>query len=88
MGDYRDMQVDLNLFELTLLQKRVQGAVFGGSGPRSEIPKLLNLYRSGYLKLDELVTTTYRLEEINQGYADLAEGKNLRGVILYSDADY
>ena len=88
MGDYRDMQVELNLFELTLLQKRVQGAVFGGSSPRTSIPKLLNLYRSGDLKLDELVTNTYRLEEINQGYQDLADGKNLRGVVVYSDADY
>ncbi|MDT5094754.1 MAG: hypothetical protein QOH60_4117, partial [Mycobacterium sp.] len=88
MGDYRNMQVDLNLFELTLLQKRVQGAIFGGSSPRTSIPKLLNLYRSGGLKLDELVTNTYRLEEINQGYQDLADGKNLRGVIVYSDADY
>jgi NDMA-dependent alcohol dehydrogenase len=88
MGDYRDMKVDLNLFELTLLQKRVQGAIFGGSSPRTSIPKLLNLYRSGHLKLDELVTNTYRLDEINQGYQDMADGKNLRGVIVYSDADY
>ncbi len=88
MGNYTDMTVDLNLFELTLLQKRVQGAVFGGASPRTSIPKLLNLYRSGHLKLDELVTTTYRLDEVNQGYADMAAGKNLRGLIVYTDADY
>lgn len=88
MGDFRDLTVDLNLFELTLLQKRVQGAIFGGVGPRTQIPKLLHLYRSGQLKLDELVTTTYRLEDINQGYQDMADGKNLRGVVVYSDADY
>lgn len=88
MGDFRDLDVDLNLFELTLLQKRVQGAIFGGVGPRTQIPKLLNLYRSGRLKLDELVTTTYRLEDINQGYRDMADGKNLRGVVVYSDSDY
>jgi len=88
MGDYRDMKVDLNLFELTLLQKRLQGAIFGGAGPRSQIPKLLDLYRAGHLRLDELVTKTYRLEDINQGYRDMADGKNLRGVVVYSDADY
>ncbi|NKQ52405.1 NDMA-dependent alcohol dehydrogenase [Amycolatopsis sp. K13G38] len=88
MGDFRDMNVDLNLFELTLLQKRVQGAVFGGVGPRTQIPKLLDLYRTGQLRLDELVTTTYRLEDINQGYQDMADGRNLRGVVVYSDADY
>lgn len=88
MGPYDQIATDLNLFELTLLQKRVQGAIFGGVGPRTQIPKLLNLYRSGALKLDELVTTTYRLEDINQGYQDMADGKNLRGVVIYGEDDY
>ena len=78
----------LSLFELTLLQKRLQGAIFGGVGPRSQIPKLLDHYRSGALKLDELVTKTYKLEEINEGYADMLEGKNLRGMIVYTEDDY
>jgi S-(hydroxymethyl)glutathione dehydrogenase/alcohol dehydrogenase len=42
MGHYADNQVSLNLFELTLLQKRVQGAIFGGTGPRTMIPELLD----------------------------------------------
>lgn len=88
MGDAMQSTVDLSLFELTLLQKRVQGAIFGGVGPRTQIPKLLDLYRSGDLKLDELVTTKYRLEDINQGYQDMFDGKNLRGVVVYTDADY
>ncbi|MDG3009460.1 NDMA-dependent alcohol dehydrogenase [Rhodococcus sp. D2-41] len=88
MGDFSKMETTLNLFELTLLQKRVQGAIFGGVGPRTQIPQLLNHYRSGALKLDELVTRTYRLEEINQGYDDMLAGRNLRGVIKYTDADY
>jgi NDMA-dependent alcohol dehydrogenase len=88
MGNALDVEVTLSLFELTLLQKRVQGALFGGVSPRTQIPALLNLYRSGQLKLDELVTKTYTLDEVNQGYADMLSGKNLRGVITYSDADY
>jgi S-(hydroxymethyl)glutathione dehydrogenase/alcohol dehydrogenase len=87
MGHYADNQVSLNLFELTLLQKRVQGAIFGGTGPRTMIPELLDEYRSRQLKLTELITP-YRLEDINQGYQDMRDGKNLRGVIRYSDADY
>ncbi|AFR50953.1 NDMA-dependent alcohol dehydrogenase [Gordonia sp. KTR9] len=79
--------VDLNLFELTLLQKRVQGAIFGGVGPRTQIPSLLEQYRVGNLKLEELVTP-YRLEDINQGWQDMRDGKNLRGVIRYTEADY
>ncbi len=88
MGAATDTQVTLSLFELTLLQKRLQGAIFGGVGPRSQIPKLLDLYRSGQLELDGLVTTTYKLEDINQGYADMHDGKNLRGVVLYGDNDH
>jgi S-(hydroxymethyl)glutathione dehydrogenase/alcohol dehydrogenase len=37
----------------------------------------------GRLKLDEMVTTTYTLDEINQGYQDMRDGKNIRGVIVY-----
>lgn len=88
MGNATDTQVTLSLFELTLLQKRLQGAIFGGVGPRSQIPKLLELYRAGQLDLDGLVTKTYRLEDINDGYADMHAGKNLRGVVLYGDDDY
>jgi S-(hydroxymethyl)glutathione dehydrogenase/alcohol dehydrogenase len=43
---------------------------------------MLELYRSGHLKLDELVTNRYRLDEVNQGYRDLTDGKNLRGVMI------
>jgi S-(hydroxymethyl)glutathione dehydrogenase/alcohol dehydrogenase len=71
----------VNLLELTMHQKRVQGALFGLCSPTRDVPKLLDLYRQGYLALDELVSRRYRLEEINQGYADLHAGTNLRGVV-------
>jgi NDMA-dependent alcohol dehydrogenase len=87
MGNAMNMDVTLNLFMFTLLQKDLQGAIFGGTNPRKEIPWLLSMYREGKLKLDELVTKTYALEDINQGYQDMRDGKNIRGVITYSDAD-
>jgi len=87
MGDATKMDVKLNLFMFTLLQKDLQGAIFGGSNPRADIPWLLSMYREGRLKLDELVTTTYKLEDVNQGYEDMKAGKNLRGLIVYTDAD-
>jgi len=71
----------VNLLELTMHQKRVQGALFGMCSPTRDIPKFLDLYRQGYLALDELVSRRYQLEEINQGYADLHAGTNLRGVV-------
>jgi S-(hydroxymethyl)glutathione dehydrogenase/alcohol dehydrogenase len=87
IGDAANMDVKLSLFDLTLLQKDLQGAIFGGCNPRAEIPALLSLYQAGRLNLDGLVTTKYRLEDINQGYQDMRDGKNIRGMIVYTDAD-
>jgi NDMA-dependent alcohol dehydrogenase len=75
-------ECSLNLFELAMWQKEVRGVVFGAANPRFDIPNLLGLYRSGQLKLDELITRTYRLDQVNQGYRDMLEGCNIRGVIL------
>ena len=71
------------LFELTLFQKRIQGSLFGESSPSKDILRMLSLYQSGRLKLDELVTRTYTLDNINEGYADMHAGKNLRGVVIH-----
>jgi Zn-dependent alcohol dehydrogenase len=68
---------------LTLFQKRIQGSLFGASNPTKDIPLMLELYRQGRLKLDELVTRTYPLEEVNQGYTDMHAGINMRGVIVH-----
>jgi S-(hydroxymethyl)glutathione dehydrogenase/alcohol dehydrogenase len=73
----------INLFELAMWQKEVRGVVFGAANPRFDIPNLLSLYKEGRLKLDELVTRTYRLDEINQGYQDMLDGVNIRGVINF-----
>jgi alcohol dehydrogenase (nicotinoprotein) len=64
-------------------QRRVQGAIFGGCNPLYDVPRLLGLYRSGDLKLDELITRRYKLEEVNQGYQDMLDGKNVRGIIIH-----
>ena len=88
MGSLTETDVQLNLFMLTMMQKRLQGAIFGGANPRYDIPNLLRHYMEGNLKLDELITRTYRLEDINQGYADMNAGTNIRGVILYGEGDY
>lgn len=87
MGNAANIDVKLSLFELTLLQKDLQGAIFGGSNPRAEIPALLSLYQAGRLNLDDLVTNTYALEDINQGYEDMRNGTNIRGMVTYSDSD-
>lgn len=79
--------VTLNLSMLTLLQKNLQGTIFGGGNPHHDIPQLLSMYKAGRLNLDDMVTRQYKLEQINDGYKDMLEGRNIRGVIRYTDAD-
>ena len=87
IGSLADTQVTLNLALLTLLQKNLQGTIFGGGNPQYDIPQLLSMYKVGKLNLDDMVTRQYKLEQINDGYRDMLEGRNIRGVIRYSDAD-
>jgi S-(hydroxymethyl)glutathione dehydrogenase/alcohol dehydrogenase len=75
--------VNLNLCWLTLLEKQIVGTIFGSANIRYDIPHLLRLYDHGQLDLDSMITQTYRLEGINQGYADMLDGKNIRGVLIY-----
>lgn len=75
--------IPINPSTLVLYQKALIGTLFGSSNPGSDIPRLLGLYQTGQLLLDELVTREYRLDEINQGYEDLLAGRNIRGVIRY-----
>ncbi|MEZ0383185.1 MAG: NDMA-dependent alcohol dehydrogenase [Mycolicibacter algericus] len=87
MGSMLDNQVTLNLAMLTLLQKNLQGTIFGGGNPQYDIPQLLSMYKVGKLNLDDMVTRQYQLEQINEGYQDMLDGKNIRGIIRYTDSD-
>ncbi|HQZ36557.1 MAG TPA: NDMA-dependent alcohol dehydrogenase [Ilumatobacteraceae bacterium] len=73
----------VNLFELAMWNKEIKGTIFGSLNPRNDIPKLLGLYREGQLKLDELITRRYTLDQINDGYEAMRSGENIRGVIMY-----
>ncbi|NBR00203.1 MAG: NDMA-dependent alcohol dehydrogenase [Actinobacteria bacterium] len=73
----------ISLLDLTLMEKQLVGSLFGSGNPRYDIPKLMGLYREGKLDLDGLVTKTYPLEGINEGYQDMRDGKNIRGVLVY-----
>jgi S-(hydroxymethyl)glutathione dehydrogenase/alcohol dehydrogenase len=75
--------VQLNLFMLAMMNKSVLGTVFGSGNPRADIPELLSMYREGVLNLDGLITNRYSLDDVNQGYQDLRDGKNIRGVIEF-----
>ena len=76
-------EIKIPPLELFVTQKAIMGAVYGFASPRLQIPELLALYRRGEIKLKELITRSYSLDEVNRGYADLEAGKNLRGVIVF-----
>ena len=75
--------VKLDLFMMAMMRKELVGCIFGNANPRRDIPRLLDDYMAGRLLLDELVTTTYALEDVNQGYEDMRNGVNIRGVVLH-----
>lgn len=78
-----DSTASINLFQLAMWNKEIKGTIFGSLNPRADIPALLDMYRAGQLKLDELITKTYSIEQINEGYRAMRDGENLRGVIVY-----
>nr|WP_225955630.1 NDMA-dependent alcohol dehydrogenase [Amycolatopsis lexingtonensis] len=78
------LTVHLSGAVLTLFEKTVKGTLFGSANPQYDIVRLLRLYDAGKLKLDELVTRKYTLEQVNEGYQDLRDGKNIRGVIVHA----
>jgi len=76
-----DLLLQIPSFELTLYQKRVVGSLFGSGNPHHDIRRILDLYKRGIIKLDELITNRYSLDEVNLGYDDMLAGKNIRGVL-------
>jgi S-(hydroxymethyl)glutathione dehydrogenase/alcohol dehydrogenase len=78
-----EVGIPVSLATLTLYQKRIQGSLFGASNATYDIPRQVQMYRDGKLKLDELITREYDLDEVAQGYEDMHAGVNIRGVIRF-----
>jgi NDMA-dependent alcohol dehydrogenase len=79
-------KIDVNIVPLLLVDfiqgcKTLKGLLYGGMNPRASMPMLLSMYRDGNLKLDELITRRYRLDQINDAFTDMREGRNIRGII-------
>jgi S-(hydroxymethyl)glutathione dehydrogenase/alcohol dehydrogenase len=66
------------------MEKSILGCYYGSGDSRVDLITLLELYKTGRIRLDQLITQRYRLEEINTGFKDLETGKNVRGVVIYS----
>jgi S-(hydroxymethyl)glutathione dehydrogenase/alcohol dehydrogenase len=83
VGHHDEHAVHVHAGMLISYQRQIRGALFGGCNPLYDVPKLLGLYKSGDLKLDELITRRYALDQVNEAYQDLNDGKNIRGVIIH-----
>ncbi|MFE4672385.1 NDMA-dependent alcohol dehydrogenase [Streptomyces sp. NPDC056723] len=75
--------VTLPLVEFAMSAKNLIGVVMGLTRPLADIERIYALYRAGRLPLDDLITRTYKLDDINRGYEDMHKGLNLRGVIAF-----
>lgn len=82
-----EVSIPISPLDITRFQKRIQGAIYGASNPRADIPRQYAMYKTGQLKLDELISATYALDDIEQGYIDLIEGRNMRGGIAHPASD-
>jgi NDMA-dependent alcohol dehydrogenase len=85
MAKLTDMNVPLMLAEMVSSCKTLKGMLYGQMNPREAMPRLLSMYEAGTLKLDELVTQKYKLDDINEAMKDLRAGKNIRGVIAFEE---
>jgi S-(hydroxymethyl)glutathione dehydrogenase/alcohol dehydrogenase len=83
ISPFHAMDVKLNLFNFAMFNQALLGTVFGSQSPRVQVPNLLNLFEAGQLKIDEIITQEYSLDQVQQGYDDQAAGTIIRGVVKF-----
>ena len=76
-------EVSISQFDLVLQEKSLLGSMYGSTRPHFDMPRILDLYASGKLELDKLVTRRYPLAEINEAYDAMMRGEVARSVIVY-----
>ncbi len=79
-GIEQEITVDMNLFEW---DKVYINPLYGGCNPERDFPRILAHYERGELKLDEMITKTYSLNQLDQAFDDMLSGKNAKGVIEF-----
>jgi len=79
-GIEQEITVDMNLFEW---DKVYINPLYGGCNPEKDFPKIVEHYQSGALKLEEMITKTYSLDQLEQAFEDMLSGKNAKGVIVF-----
>jgi len=76
-------EVAINALSLPRSEKVLRGSWYGSARPWVDIPKLTDLYMSGRIEIDSMISRTHRLEEINEAYDALSGGEVARSVIVF-----
>ncbi|MEX1048979.1 MAG: Zn-dependent alcohol dehydrogenase [Akkermansiaceae bacterium] len=79
-GIEQTIEIDMNLFEW---DKIYINPLYGKAMPEFDFPKLMELYQRGILKLDELITRTYPVDDLQQALDDMMAGRNAKGVVVF-----
>jgi S-(hydroxymethyl)glutathione dehydrogenase/alcohol dehydrogenase len=79
-GIEQEITIDMNLFEW---DKTYINPLYGKCRPQIDFPDIIDLYEDGQLLLEEMITRTYSLNELNKAFDDLLNGRNAKGVITF-----
>jgi Zn-dependent alcohol dehydrogenase len=78
-----DALASIAVFPFVMQEKRLIGSLYGSGQPLRDIPRLVELYREGKLKLRELAMRTYQLDDVNEALEALSAGEGARGIIQW-----
>ena len=76
-------KADIDAVSLVREEKVLKGSYYGSARCHVDMPKIVDMYMSGRLNLDDLITRRYSLDQINEAYEDLDKGEIGRGVIVF-----
>jgi S-(hydroxymethyl)glutathione dehydrogenase/alcohol dehydrogenase len=77
-----NVKAPITPYTMALHEKTLKGTIYGSVRPNLDFPNLVDLYLAGRLKLDELISRTYTLDQINEGFEALRSGQVARGVVV------
>jgi NDMA-dependent alcohol dehydrogenase len=76
-------EVSIPIMSMVFEERTLTGSIYGSARPLIDIPMLINLYKAGKLKLDELLTRRYPFSQINEAYEGLERGEGIRSVVTF-----
>jgi len=79
------VKIELHGYDF-LKERKIQGSSMGSNRFRTDMPRLINLYKQGRLTLDDWISAKIKLEEINEGFKAMKEGRTVRSLIDFGAA--